>query len=134
MCMMTKSKCGERIKTALSLRKLTQANLCELTGIPKSAMSQYINNKFEPKQDRVWKMSKVLDVSEAWLMGFDVPMDSSVQAYDENDDVLPLDDDAKEILDVLRTRPEMKILFSTSKEATKEDIEQTVKIIEALRK
>ena len=44
-----------------------------------------------------------------------------------------IDDEVREIVDSLRTRPEMKILFSASKKATKEDILKTVKIIEALR-
>ena len=39
----------------------------------KSALSQYVNGKQEPDQHRIYLLSKVLDVSEAWLMGFDVP-------------------------------------------------------------
>jgi repressor LexA len=37
-------------------------------------MSQYIKGSFEPKQDRIYKIAEALGVSEAWLMGFDVPM------------------------------------------------------------
>ena len=36
-------------------------------------------------------------------------------------------------LEMLRTRPEVKMLFSASKNASKEDIERTVAIIEALK-
>ena len=44
------------------------------------------------------------------------------------------DSDLQEYLEALRARPEMRMLFSVSKDATKEDIEKAVAIIEALRK
>ena len=66
--------CGERIKRALRIRGMKQSELCQITKIPKSAVSQYISGAFEPKQDRVYLIAKALNVSEAWLMGFDVPM------------------------------------------------------------
>lgn len=72
---MKKVSCGERIKQALSYRGMTQTELCERTGIKKSAMSQYCSGAFVPRQDRTYAIAVALDVSEAWLMGFDVPMD-----------------------------------------------------------
>jgi hypothetical protein len=39
-----------------------------------------------------------------------------------------------ELLTELRDRPEMRMLFKLAKGATREDVEQAVKIIEALRK
>lgn len=44
------------------------------------------------------------------------------------------DDELNEYLDELRNRSEMRMLFKLAKGATKEDVEQAVKIIEALRK
>ena len=64
-----------RIKKALSIRGMRQAELCKLAHIPKSSLSQYLNGDFEPKQDRIYLMARALNVSEAWLMGFDVPME-----------------------------------------------------------
>lgn len=72
---MNKDSCSKRIKRALDLKGVRQSELCRITGIPKSAMSQYIKGTFEPRQDRVYLISKALNVSEAWLMGFDVPME-----------------------------------------------------------
>ena len=68
-------ECYIRIKEAMHLRNKTQAELCEITGIPKSAMSQYVSGKFAPKQTRIYLLAKALNVSEAWLMGYDVPME-----------------------------------------------------------
>ena len=38
-----------------------------------------------------------------------------------------------EYLEMLRTRPECRMLFSLTKDATKEDVEKAVAIITALR-
>ena len=70
-----KSNCSERIATALAIRNMKQSELCDRTKIPKSAISQYISGAFEPKQDRIYLIARALDVSEAWLMGYDVPME-----------------------------------------------------------
>lgn len=75
--------CGERIKKALRIKGMKQSDLCQITKIPKSAISQYISGAFEPKQDRVYLISKALNVSEAWLMGFDVPMEREKNAPEE---------------------------------------------------
>ena len=70
-----KVSCAERLREALNIRNMKQSDLCRITNIPQSAMSQYINGAFEPKQDRVELIAKALDVSEAWLMGYaGVPM------------------------------------------------------------
>lgn len=67
--------CADRIKIALNIKGMKQSELCKLTKIPKSALSQYISGAFEPKQDRIYLISRALNVSEAWLMGLDVPME-----------------------------------------------------------
>lgn len=61
------------------------------------------------------------------------PAQSNVQVRDEHDNIVVLDDETRDIIDGLRSNPEMKMLFSVSKNATKEDIIKTVKIIEALK-
>ena len=70
-----KESCAIRIRKALTIRGMKQSELCRITNIPKSAISQYITGCFEPKQDRIYLIAKTLDVSEAWLMGYDVPME-----------------------------------------------------------
>ena len=57
----------------------------------------------------------------------------AVTVYDEHDNIIRLDNETLDLIDSLRTRPEMKMMFSVSKNATKEDIIKAVKIIEALK-
>lgn len=66
---------SERIKEGMELRGLKQADLVERTGISKGALSSYISGRYIPKQNNIYLISKALNVSEAWLMGSDVPID-----------------------------------------------------------
>lgn len=65
---------SERLKLALELRHISCAELSRKTGIDEGALSNYRNGKYEAKQDKIYLMSQQLDVSHAWLMGYDVPM------------------------------------------------------------
>lgn len=67
--------CGVRIAKALDIRGMKQAELCKLANVPKSSLSLYLSGAYEPKQSRIYDMAKVLRVSEAWLLGYDVPME-----------------------------------------------------------
>ena len=69
------AKIADRIKEGLSLRNMKQVDLVEKTGINKGALSSYISGSYEPKQKNIYKIAKALNVSEAWLMGFDVSME-----------------------------------------------------------
>ena len=64
----------------MDARGLRAVDIIDRTGIPKVTLSYYMSGKTEPKADRLYTLAKVLDVSEAWLMGFDVPMARSVES------------------------------------------------------
>lgn len=68
---------SDRLKRAMEIRGLKQADLIERTGITKGALSSYVSGSYKPKQKNTYLLAKALDVSEAWLMGADVPMDKS---------------------------------------------------------
>ena len=73
---------GERIKEAMILRGLKQADIVERTGINKGALSSYISGRYVPKQKNIYLLAKALDVNEAWLMGADyVTMDRLSDAF-----------------------------------------------------
>lgn len=72
-----KAKSSDRLREALSSRKMKQADLSELTGISKQSINCYVSGKYEPKQEALYKMGLALDVSEMWLAGYDVPKERS---------------------------------------------------------
>lgn len=65
---------ASRFNKAINLRGLKQVDICNRTGIKKSAMSQYVHGGFVPKQEPLQKIAIALDVSEIWLLGYDAPM------------------------------------------------------------
>lgn len=71
---------AERIQEGMSLRNLKQADLVERTGISKGALSSYLSGRYIPKQNNIYLISKALNVSEAWLMGADVPMNPTIKS------------------------------------------------------
>ena len=52
---------------------LTKPYFTEKTYISKTNMSMYVSGKVKPAQDKLYILGLALNVSEAWLMGFDVP-------------------------------------------------------------
>lgn len=70
---------SERLKQALELRDLKPTKLSELSNINKSTISQYIQGVYQPKRARIELFAKILNVNEAWLIGYDVPMERNQQ-------------------------------------------------------
>ena len=78
-----------RIREALSVRNMRQVELAEKSGIPKGTINNWLNQRYQPKQKSLMKLAKVLDVSEMWLAGYDVPMERP-QAQIKNDELVQL--------------------------------------------
>jgi len=73
---MKSSSFASRLRELLSIRGLSQAELARRSGVSESSISRYLKGSWEAKQDAVYAIARVADVSEAWLMGYDVPLDS----------------------------------------------------------
>lgn len=67
-----------RLRTALDMNKMTAAELSRKTGISEGSLSQYLKGTVLAKQDKVYAISQVLNVSPNWLMAFDDPDDSRI--------------------------------------------------------
>lgn len=76
----TKTRLNHIMKT-LNLKQVDILNKCKPycqkydVKMNKSDLSQYVSGKVEPSQDKLVILGMALNVSEAWLMGFDVPME-----------------------------------------------------------
>lgn len=107
----------KRLKDLRNELNMSQIELANILNISQQAISSYENNDRNPDPDMLIKMSKLFHKSIDYLL--------------DNESSPP--DEVTELLETLHKRPEMKALFSISKNATKEDIEKTMKIIEALK-
>ena len=64
---------GERLRQILNESGKKQSEVCEATGIGKGLFSHYLTGDYNAKSSRLHALAKYFNVSEAWLMGFDVP-------------------------------------------------------------
>ena len=87
--MTKKAQLKDRLSEAMAARGVRAVDLVDSTGIPKGTMSYYMSGKTEPKADRLYKLAQVLDVSEAWLLGYDVPMQRTID-QNKNDQLAEL--------------------------------------------
>lgn len=63
------AKLIERMKLTMREKQITQAELSKRTGIRASSISDYLNNRYEPKQDKIYLIAEALQVDPAWLSG-----------------------------------------------------------------
>ena len=79
-----KSNTTERLKEIMEIKNLRQVDILELCQpfsakynikMNKSDLSQYLSGKSEPNQSKLFILANALNVSEAWLMGLDSPME-----------------------------------------------------------
>lgn len=66
---------ANRLKKALDYNNMKPVDLANKTKINKSLISNYLSGNFKAKQDKVNIIAETLNVSEGWLMGYDVDMD-----------------------------------------------------------
>jgi transcriptional regulator with XRE-family HTH domain len=81
---MKKYTTSQRLKQIMEARQLRQVDILEAAEpfckkynvkLEKNALSQYVSGKVEPGQEKLTILGMALGVSEAWLMGYEVPME-----------------------------------------------------------
>lgn len=80
---------AQRLRKAMDATGKKQADLVRETGLDRGAISSYLSGKYEPKQKAIYKLSQALDVSEAWLLGHEVPMERTPESK-KNDQLVKL--------------------------------------------
>lgn len=71
-----KEELKDRLNKALEINDKKAVDLVTNLKIPKSAVSQYLSGKSKNMtSERIYAIAKYLNVSEAWLLGYDVPME-----------------------------------------------------------
>lgn len=83
---------AERLKQIMSVKNLKQIDIIRLSKpycekykvkLGRNDLSQYVSGKVSPGQNKLYVLAKSLNVSEAWLMGCDVPMERDIEKKGE---------------------------------------------------
>ncbi len=105
--------------TLLHLRRqagLSQQALADATGLSRSAVGMYETGKREPDLETLRLLSEFFGVDMNTLTSPESAQNAELA----------------ELLEALRNRDEMRMLFKLAKDATPDDVRKAVKIIEAL--
>ena len=109
---------------------VTAYQVSKATGVSQSTLSSWKTRRNLISPDKGQKIADYFGVTLGYLMGTE---EETPNAIDKNETPYVLDDEALELLEELKNRPEMRTLFSVSRKAKKEDILTAVKLIEALK-
>ena len=113
----------EKVKELLKEKGITKNKLLTDLQLGKNSFVNWESRGTVPSGEVLAKIANYFGVSVDYLLG------------NEEQKAAPASEDAElaELLEELKTRPEMKMLFSVTKGATKADVEKAVNIIKALR-
>lgn len=113
---------GQKIHDRRVQLHLTLEEVGNIVGVSKSTVLKWESGDISNmRRDKIALLAKALHISPVELIVEDGDSLSSKE-----------DDELREYLEELKNRDEMRMLFKLAKNATKEDVEKAVKIIEAL--
>lgn len=114
----------ERIMELCKAKGISGSRMCLDLGISKSTLSDIKSGR--KKGISTTNAQKIADY-------FHVSVDYLLCNEQKEKPLVEDDEELMQYLEVLKTRPECRMLFQLSTKASKEDVEAAVRIIEALR-
>ena len=116
----------ENIMALCSERGIKGGKMCTDIGMSKGILTDLkMGRQSGISTANAQKVASYFGVSVEYLLGQTSIREKPLATEDE---------ELAEYLEMLRTRPEMRMLFRVSKDATKADVEKAVAIVEALRR
>jgi len=117
-----KQTMANNIRYYMDQKGVTSVEMCRVLNVPASTFSYWLNARTYPRIDKIEKMANYFGISKA-----DLVEERSEKPLVNNDEELT------EMLEELRDRSDLRMLFSLTKNATKEDIQKTIQIIQMFR-
>lgn len=110
-------------------RGLTAYRVSKDTGISQASIADWRKGRSKPKIDKLKILAEYFGVSLASLTGESNEIDDTQQAPNG----YYVDKETAEYAEMLRTRPNARLLFSAAKDISKEDMKKAVEYIEFLK-
>lgn len=115
---MDKVTTSDRLKQIMRERGLKQSDILRMikpiakrfgddVGIGSNALSQYVQGKVLPRQDKLTLLGLALNVSEAWLMGYDVPKERTLPPMNRE-----VSDSDLRLLDAYHANPSAQVFIN----------------------
>lgn len=125
---------GERIKQRRLELGYTADTLAKMLNKNRATIYRYENGDIENMPiDVLEPLAKALNTTPAYLMGWQEPHQGSTSTLSNQIEDYYLDAETAEYAEMLRTRPEMRLLFSASRGISKEEMQEAVNYIEFIK-
>ena len=122
---------GERIKQRRLELGYTAEAIAKLLNKNRATIYRYENGDIENMPINVLEpLAKALNTTPAYLMGWQEPHQENKSTQTED---YYVDPETAEFAKYLRTRPEARLLFSTSRGISKEEMQEAVNYIEFIK-
>lgn len=121
----------ERIKRLRKQNKLSVEEIVKKLNISRATYYRYESNEIEKLPLTILEpLAKILNTTPAYLMGWQDPHQENKSTQIEG---YYVDPETAEYAEMLRTRPEMRMLFSASRGISKEEMQEAVNYIEFIK-
>lgn len=114
---------GKNLQFYLDSKQISQTELANYLKVSPTSVNNWCRGLKTPRMDKVDKICNFFHINRSDLLN---------EHNDEQPQGYYLDSETAEFAQELKDRPELKILFSASRKATKEDIEMTIDILNRL--
>lgn len=111
----------ERFEKLRASKGITKKFIAEALGRSATICQDWKQGKSRPSEEQLKIVARILDTSPAYLCGEDEQAEA------------PEDRELYELLQSLKEREDIRMLFKLALDASPEDVRQAAKIIEALR-
>ena len=112
---------ADNLRDQMNAHNMNQLELSKRLGTGSATVTDWMKLRSMPRSNTLKKLVEIFGCQMSDLLS--APTDRKKPDEDELDSYL----------EMLRTRPECRMLFSLTKDATKEDVERAVAVITALR-
>lgn len=113
----------DKLDSLMAQQGINKNQLSQSTGVPYSTIDSF----YKKGSDNI-KLSTLRKLADYFGCSLDYLVDDDMM-----EDEVKEQNELTEYLDDLHKRPELKTLFSLTKNATKEDVEKAIKIIEMFK-
>lgn len=118
--------CSLRLKERLYDLDMKQIELADRAGVSRGKVSSYCSGRYEPKQDTLYKLAKVLCCSEMWLAGYDVPKERSSEQKN-TDEIVDL---ARIVTDRIKNEENFKQLIKLVSHLKQSQIDSIITLLQ----
>lgn len=124
----------ERIKRLRKQNKLSVDEIVKKLNISRATYYRYESNEIEKLPLTILEpLAKILNTTPAYLMGWQEPHQDNKSITSTQTEGYYVDPETAEYAEMLRTRPEMRMLFSASRGISKEEMQEAVNYIEFIK-